>query len=542
MVFRYLLTDFLKKVINIRKPGANPKNNTPNKPWESILAFILAFCKLSIIKRPCTHVNLVFFYRYGESHMLIRLVCAVKNKQLYADLEKRLSIFDVQLKMCGRKKAPWQDLMRSCADVFVVSKSLIPRPIESSVAMLNNLPEKPTIIILHDRESSEEHANLLSSGADVVLYSGISQDSLIEAIESTLESRRQFYYVDRFDLRGRIKPKLSDFFSNSKEMQLFLDEVQQIVTTDSTLLLLGETGVGKEHLSKAIHAESHRSKGPFIAINTAAIPEQLIESELFGHEQGAFTGAVRSRRGAFELAHGGTIFLDEIGEMPMHMQSKLLRVLQDFEFTPVGGETPIWVDVRVIAATNKDLEEEILKGNFRQDLYYRLGVITMTLPALRKRKEDIPAMANHFLNVYNKKIGREINRFSEVAMEALCNYSWPGNIRELINVIERAILLCKSDTISINNFPSNFQESISELPSLSDCKELDLGSWKNMTLAEVKKQVLNNIEKRYIEMILEQTHGKVGKAAKTAGIHPRGLYGKMKKLGLDKASFKHRPD
>ncbi|MBU1340468.1 MAG: sigma-54 dependent transcriptional regulator [Proteobacteria bacterium] len=472
--------------------------------------------------------------------MLIRVVCAVKDKKLYADLEKRLSNFDVQLKMCGRQKSPWQDLVRSCADVFVVSKSLIPKPIESSVGMLNNLPEKPTTIILHDRESSEEHANLLASGADVVLYAGISLDSLIEAIESTLESRRQFYFIDRFDQRGRIKPKLSDFISNSEEMQMFLDEVQQIVTTDSTLLLLGETGVGKEHLSKAIHGESHRSQGPFIAINMAAIPEQLMESELFGHEQGAFTGAVRSRRGAFELAHGGTIFLDEIGEMPMHMQSKLLRVLQDFEFAPVGGETPIWVDVRVIAATNKDLEQEISKGNFRQDLYYRLGVITLTLPPLRKRQEDIPVLANHFLNVYNKKIGREIHRFSRIAMEALCHYGWPGNIRELINVIERAIILCKSDTISLNDLPSTFQGNLLESNNLQNVNGLDMSSWKNHTLSEVKDQVLDYVEKKYLELILEKVGGKVGKAAQIAGIHPRGLYGKMKKLGLDKSSFKPR--
>ncbi|MDY0219601.1 MAG: sigma-54 dependent transcriptional regulator [Desulfobacterium sp.] len=470
--------------------------------------------------------------------MLIRLVCAVKDKKLHADLEKRLSIFDVQLKMIATQKTPWQDLVRSCADIFVVSKSLIPKPIESSVAMLNNLPEKPITIILHDRESSEEHANLLASGADVVLYAGISRDSLIEAIESTLESRRQFYYVDRFDQRGRIKPRLSDFFSNSKEMQLFLDEVQQIVTTNSTLLILGETGVGKEHLSKAIHGESHRSQGPFIAINTAAIPEQLIESELFGHEQGAFTGAVRSRRGAFELAHGGTIFLDEVGEMPMAMQSKLLRVLQDFEFTPVGGEAPIWVDVRVIAATNKDLEEEIARGNFRQDLYYRLGVITMTLPPLRKRQADIPAMANHFLNVCNKKIGREIKEFSGTAMEALCNYGWPGNIRELINVIERAVLLCKSATVSLDDLPGTFQANSSETTPLPNLHHMDTDAWTDRTLVQVKQEVLDSVERRYIEMVLKKTSGKVGAAAKIAGIHPRGLYGKMKKLGLDKADFK----
>lgn len=472
--------------------------------------------------------------------MLIRLVCAVKDKKLHADLEKRLSNFDVQLKMCSPRKAAWQDLVRSCGDVFVVSKGLIPKPIDSSVGMLNNLPEKPTTIILHDRESSEEHANLLASGADVVLYTGILMDSLVEAIESTLESRRQISFIDRFDQRGRIKPKISDFISNSEEMQLFLDEVQQVVSTDSTLLLLGETGVGKEHLSKAIHAESHRSKGPFIAINMAAIPEPLMESELFGHEQGAFTGAVRSRRGAFELAHGGTLFLDEIGEMPLHMQSKLLRVLQDFEITPVGGEAPIWVDVRVIAATNKDLEEEISKGRFRQDLYYRLSVITLTLPPLRKRKEDIPAMANHFLNIYSKKLGREINRFSPEAIETLCWYPWPGNIRELINVIERAIILCKSDTVSPADLPTTFQSGLMASSNLFGIKDMEISTWKNKTLADVKDLVLNQIEKQYLEIILEKTGGKIGEAAKTAGIHPRGLYGKMKKYGLDKSAFKAR--
>jgi DNA-binding NtrC family response regulator len=472
--------------------------------------------------------------------MLIRVVCAIKEKKLHTDLEQRLSNFDVQLKMLKKHKAQWQELVRSCADVFVVSKSLVPRPIESSVTLLNNLPEKPTTVILDDQESSQEHANLLACGADVVLYTGISQDSLMEAIESTLDSRRLFYFVDRLDQRGRIKPRLNDFVSNSEDMQRFLEEVQQVVNSDSSLLLLGETGVGKEHLSKSIHAESHRAQGPFIPINMAAIPEQLMESELFGHEQGAFTGAVRSRRGAFELAHGGTIFLDEIGEMSLHMQSKLLRVLQVFEFTPVGGESPVWVDVRVIAATNKDLEEEILKGNFRQDLYYRLGVITLTIPPLRKRKQDIPALANHFLNMYNIKIGREISLFSPVTMDALCQYPWPGNIRELMNVIERAVLLCRFDTISIENLPGIFQEKETPSPDLSILNDLEIDAWKGKTLAQVKEQVLVQLEKRYLEMILEQTQGRVGEAAEIAGIHPRGLYGKMKKLKIDKTDFKSR--
>ncbi|OGR31994.1 MAG: hypothetical protein A3J80_08435 [Desulfobacula sp. RIFOXYB2_FULL_45_6] len=198
------------------------------------------------------------------------------------------------------------------------------------------------------------------------------------------------------------------------------------------------------------------------------------------------------------------------------------------------------MDVRVIAATNKDLEEEISKGRFRQDLYYRLGVITLTLPPLRKRKEDIHAMANHFLNVYSKKLGREINRFSPDAVETLCSYTWPGNIRELINVIERAIILCKSDTISPIDLPSTFQSGTTATSSLLGAKELEINAWKTKTLSEVKDLVLNQIEKKYLEMILEKTGGKIGDAAKIAGIHPRGLYGKMKKLGLDKSSFKVR--
>ncbi len=470
--------------------------------------------------------------------MLIRMVCAIKEKTLKSDLEKKLSDLDVQLKFHGGQKASWQDLVRSCADIFIISRSLIPKPIESSVAILNSLPEKPVTVILHDRESSEDHANLLAAGADVVLYTGIPLGSMVEAIESTVESRRQVSFADRLDHRGIFQPRVTDFVSKSEEMQVFLEEVMQIIPSDSNLLILGETGVGKEHLSRAIHAESNRSSGPFVAINMAAIPEQLMESELFGHEQGSFTGAVRSRRGAFEMAHGGTLFLDEIGETPLNMQTKLLRVLQDFEFIPVGGETPVWVDVRIIAATNKRLEQEVENGNFRQDLYYRLSVIPLTLPPLRQRREDIPALSNHFLNIYSKKMGREIHGISQEAMEALCRYPWPGNIRELMNVLERAVLLCKSNAIEPNDLPHIFKQDNFNPSAQFEFNETELGTWKDKTLSQVKEEVFSRVEKKYLVMILEKTGGKIGKAAEIAGIHPRGLYGKMKKLGLDKADFK----
>jgi transcriptional regulator with GAF, ATPase, and Fis domain len=275
-----------------------------------------------------------------------------------------------------------------------------------------------------------------------------------------------------------------------------------------------------------------------VTVNTAALPEQLLESELFGHEQGAFTGAIRSRRGAFELAHGGTIFLDEIGEMPLHLQAKLLRVLQDYEVRPIGGESPIWVDVRVIVATNRDLEKEVQEGNFRQDLYYRLSVVTLIIPPLRKRRTDIPAIAEQFLRYYRNKIGREIDRISQPAMDALCRYDWPGNVRELMNVIERAMLLCKSREITLKDLPGSFHEDRSPVRAILPNDNVAPFSWEDKTLPEVQREVLHRVERLYLQMVLEKTGGRVGQAAQIAGIHPRGLYNKMKQLGLRKEDFK----
>lgn len=471
--------------------------------------------------------------------MLLRLVIAVENKKLRLKLEKSFSESDVQLKSCSKLKDPWQELVRSCGDIFILSEGIIPHPIESSIALLNSLPENPTTIIIHDSDSPEEQAQLVGAGADVVLFSGILNESLIEAIERTLESRRLLQMADRFDRKGRIKPNINDFVSKSEEMQIFVDEVNQVIPSGSLLLILGETGVGKEHLAKAIHADSPRSTGPFITVNTAALPDQLLESELFGHEQGAFTGAVRNRRGAFEMAHGGTIFLDEIGEMPVHLQAKMLRVLQDYEFTPLGGEKPIWVDVRVIVATNRDLQQEVAKGTFRQDLFYRLSVVTLTIPPLRKRKEDIPAMTGHFINIQKNKIGREITGISKSAMDALCSYDWPGNIRELMNVIERAILLCKTKEITLTDLPNIFSKPGVLSTERFSFDDVIPKSWEKMTLPEVQKEVLKHVEELYLKMVLTKTRGRVGTAAKIAGIHPRGLYDKMKQVGLKKEDFKN---
>jgi DNA-binding NtrC family response regulator len=420
----------------------------------------------------------------------------------------------------------------------VINERLLPEPPESGISILNNLPESPVTVVLSEGESAVEQAQLVASGADVVLYRYLPEDRLAEAIEATLESRRQFLKKDRYDRMGRIKPKISDFVSESQVMRIFMEEVRQVIPSDSLLLVLGETGVGKEHLAKAIHAESPRSAGPFVAVNVAALPEQLLESELFGHEQGAFTGAIRSRRGAFELAHGGTIFLDEIGELPLHLQSKLLRVLQDFEVRPVGGEKPVWVDVRVVAATNQDLEQAVESGGFRKDLYYRLSVVTLTLPPLKQRREDIPVLARRFVDLSHDRSGHEVNGLSDRALRALGRYDWPGNIRELKNVVERAILLTKSQKISMADLPHVFHDDAVRADEIVPGQEVRLEAWRNRTLPEVRREVLERVERIYIEMVLRETRGRVGRAAEIAGIHPRGLYDKMKRLGLRKEDFK----
>jgi two-component system response regulator AtoC len=470
--------------------------------------------------------------------MLIRAALALKDNGLQNHLKRKLSGSDVRVESLGGQRSVWRKVLRCGCDVIVISEALIPEPSENGIGMLNELPENPTTIVILDSDSAEAHAQHTAAGADVVLYAGISKKSMVEAIDTALDSRRQFIQRRRFDRRGSAEPKISDFVSESRAMQLFMEDVLQVIPSDSPILLLGETGVGKEHLAKAIHAQSPRSVGPFVSINMAAMPDQLLESELFGHEQGAFTGAIRYRRGTFELAHGGTIFLDEIGEMPLHLQTKLLRVLQDYEIKPVGGEAAIELDVRVIAATNQNLEEEVAQGRFRQDLYYRLSVLMLTIPPLRHRREDISAMVRRFMAFYRYKIGKEINGIADTALQALCEYDWPGNVRELMNVIERAILLCKTDEIGMAELPHVLRHDAAGTDPFFPGVGADVGQWLNKTLPEVQREVLAQVERQYLTMLLEKTRGRVDRTAQLAGIHPRGLYNKMRQLGLRKEDFK----
>jgi DNA-binding NtrC family response regulator len=473
-----------------------------------------------------------------EITMLLRFVIATANEGLRKKFEKKFDAHDLQVVTVGAGQAAFQNVVRSCGDIIVIDADIVPKPLESSLAMINSLPEAPTTVVLHEDDSPDDHAMLVAAGADVVLYSKLTSGRLIEALETTVESRRQFQIKNRFERLGSVGPRISDFVSRSEAMQIFIEEVRSVIPSDSTLLILGETGVGKEHLARAIHSESPRSPGPLVTVNTAALPDQLLESELFGHEQGAFTGAIRSRRGAFEMAHGGTLFLDEIGDLPLHLQAKLLRVLQDYEVRPVGSESSVFVDVRIIAATNSDLEREVLDGQFRRDLFYRLSVVTLTVPPLRQRREDISDLVELFIERNRLRIGREVTGLDDETLDALCTYDWPGTIRELMNVIERAMLLCKTEYICMRDLPHVFHKYSGTVPAAPQERSYLPDSWSNMTLPEAKGEMIERLERDYLTMVLKESHGRIDRAARRAGIHPRGLYDKMKQYGLRKEDFK----
>lgn len=343
-------------------------------------------------------------------------------------------------------------------------------------------------------------------------------------LNSYFESEMMSLIQERELLRDQLKDKykLENIIGQSERMQQIFETVHRIAKTQATVLLLGESGTGKELIAKSIHFLSDRSNKPFIKVNCAAIPEGLIESELFGHEKGAFTGANQLRRGKFELADKGTIFLDEIGELSLSLQAKLLRVLQEREFERVGSEKTIKVDVRVIAATNRNLEELVSKGEFREDLYFRLNVIPIYIPPLRERKEDILLLIEHFVEKFNKSYGKNI-KFSEKALSLLINYNWPGNVRELENTVERLILMANKDTIGVEELPANIKA-----PKPSTLRDLS-----NIALQEGGLPALiEKIERENIKKALDITNGNRKKAAYLLGISERQINYKIKILKI----------
>lgn len=324
----------------------------------------------------------------------------------------------------------------------------------------------------------------------------------------------------RQELKRRYQFK--DIIGKSRKMQEVLVLVKTVAKSNSTVLIQGESGTGKELIARAIHSTSPRSKRPFVAVSCAALPETLLESELFGHEKGAFTDAVSLRKGKFELADKGTLFLDEVGDMSQKTQADLLRVLEEREFTRIGGSEVIKVDVRVISATNKELEKLVKEEKFREDLYYRLNVVGIQVPPLRERKEDIPLLAEHFLTKYSIENKKGIEFIDEDALRLLMRYNWPGNIRELENVIERAIVVAKKDFIGLDELPPSVKGKPKEALQSSVVDH-------NLSLQE--------IEKRHISQVLEATNWNIKEAANTLRIDRTTLYNKIKKYKLTKPTL-----
>jgi transcriptional regulator with PAS, ATPase and Fis domain len=321
------------------------------------------------------------------------------------------------------------------------------------------------------------------------------------------------------------KHKIDNMVGSSEKMIKVFDLVSKIASTDSTVLILGESGTGKELVARAIHGKSRRGRLPFVPVNCGAIPEELLESELFGHEKGAFTGAFRMHTGRFEIAAGGSIFLDEISEMSPNLQVKLLRVLQEKEFERVGGINTIRTDVRIIAATNKNLEEEVEKGRFREDLYYRLNVIPIHLPSLRERSDDIPSLVKHFIEKNVKERSMEVLEINKQVMQLLMNYRWPGNVRELENLIERLSVLCDGNTVVSADLPEKIlsghsQASGSSLSFILPDEGIDLSD------------IVSEFEKNIIIQALNKSGWVKNRAAKLLNLNRTTLVEKIKKQGI----------
>ncbi|MBI3807911.1 MAG: sigma-54-dependent Fis family transcriptional regulator [Nitrospirae bacterium] len=378
------------------------------------------------------------------------------------------------------------------------------------------------VIILTAHGSIPNAVEAMQRGAFGYLTKPFDDKELKAKIEEGLSPQRMRGEIQRLKSLVNELYGMENIVARSPAMQRLLQQVVQVADSDATILLFGETGTGKEVFARVIHSNSRRSKGPFVALNCAAIPEMLFESELFGHVRGAFTSAHGAKRGLFQSANGGTLFLDEIGEMPLSMQVKLLRAVQEREVREVGSELSTKIDVRIIAATNKDLGEAVKNGSFRNDLYYRISVVPLFIPPLRDRRDDIPLLAQHFLTASAKRANKALRGFTPAALNRLVTHPWPGNVRELENVVEKAAVMTRQDMITPDLLPSMGTSPDASLKPLTEAKE--------------------EFEKTYLKNVLQLTGGNISRAAQFAGRYRADFYKMLKKYGLHPSTVKAKAD
>jgi len=426
-----------------------------------------------------------------------------------------------------------QQLEQSAVDVLVTDMRM---PGMDGLTLLRHVhkrwPELPVIVVTA-YGTIENAVEAMRQGAHDYLQKPIKLAELEVLLERTLRYRRTL--AENAELRAELRRVrgIENILTANPKMQALLSQLERVAATKATVLIEGESGTGKELFARALHALSDRADGPFVDVNCGAIPGELLESELFGHEKGAFTGAVATRKGKFELAHGGTLFLDEIGELKKELQVKLLRAIEEERFTRVGGTEPVTVDIRLVAATNRNLEDEVRAGNFRQDLYYRLNVVRFRIPPLRERLEDIPLLVRHFVEKHQSTARHQIESIDPEVFELLQSYSWPGNVRELENAVLRAMLLDRDHHITAADLPEEIREKAEHLSSASLLTKEDLQRER-----ERQYQKLNaRLERKFLESGLRRTHGSVSELSRLSGYSRRQLQNLLRKHNLNPENF-----
>jgi len=380
--------------------------------------------------------------------------------------------------------------------------------------------DKDIIVIVITAYSSVESAvKAIKAGAYDFIPKPFDPEHILIVVKRAVEARR--LKLENIGLKRQLSNAsyMSEIIGASQEMRQVFDMIEKVKDTDGTVLLIGESGVGKELVAKAIHYGSKRAENPFIAINCGALPDELLESELFGYEKGAFTGAVSRKTGLFEAANGGSVFLDEVSSISPRMQVKILRFLQERSFMRLGGKETLSVDVRIIAATNEDLRESVNKGSFRKDLYYRVNVIPVEIPPLRERRDDIPLLIRHFIEKFSSKTGKKISGISKVAEDMLVRYKWEGNVRELENVIERAITITDDEIIGTDDLPDDVKNKIQRIEQSASPYFAEL--------------TLFDVEKLHIENVLKAADGNKSKASRILGIDYSTLLRKLKSMDIE---------
>jgi DNA-binding NtrC family response regulator len=483
-----------------------------------------------ITAAPPADANLPSIDEATSQNNLRRRVLIVDDRELTCkQLQQILQSdrLDVEYRTDG--PAALQALQESVYSILLTDLKMPQMSGMDLIREVQKLGTPVTIIVIAGHGSTGEVVEAVRLGAYDFLTKPVEGVHLRLVIERALRDRALQDEVTQLRATLQTQYSFQNILSKNQRMHAIFELISNVAHSNSTILIEGETGTGKEQVARAVHATAKERKGPFVAINCAALPETLLESELFGHEKGAFTSAVGQRIGRFEMAEGGTIFLDEVGDMPASMQAKLLRVLQERCFERVGGTQTIHVDVRVITASNRSLHQLVKDGKFREDLYYRLNVVKIALPPLRDRHEDIPLLATHFVAKY-ARAGANGKQIGPEAMQVLLAYAWPGNIRELENAIERACVTSHGPVIQIENLPPDLLHP----PKPKSPFSVDL----KRPLAEHLREAVAQIEQAYIRKALEETRGHIGQCARICGLSRRSVAVKMNAYHLEKDEFK----